>query len=237
MAKVTPLLVSLRGKLGANVFERGNRVRAYVSPAFGGDARAQCAFANLSRQWPFSAPSFKAICATKYRHGCPDGGLARQVPFLMSAEGAGSPMTFITRDLMCPDQLDVLPGKYGVRWQMLPSGVAGKWVSSGFRLRWAVHPARTWTGTTYMAYLIMPVVPSLYGHDESNLWPEWAGVQVIDWDDCGGPSAFEYIDTRLLPGVKSCGAVWMGNVAWYVDAYTLERVMVMGSWCKVADTL
>jgi len=232
MAKVTPLLCSLRGKLGANVFERGNRVRAYVAAPFGGDTRAQCAFANLTRQWPFSAPSFKAICATKYRCGFPDGGLARQVPYVMASQGGGSHQTIHNRDLMCPDQLDSLPGKYGVRWQMLTPACSGFRVASGFRLRWRISGGRTWTGTTYMAYLIMPVDDSLAGHDVTNLWPQWAGVQVIDWDDAGGPVDFEYYDTRLPYGGPTCGTVWCGFVGWYVDANTQERVIVMGGyWC------
>ena len=234
MARYTPLLVALRGKLGDNVYCINGTVRRYVPTGLPYNTTPQYAFANLTKQWPYSDSRYKAVCGTKYRRGMPDGGLARQVPALIDHSHHVGAWRELTTELLVPDQLDALPGEHGSEWQLLPTTVLINWESAGLRLRWHLKHAPTWVGNTYMAYLLMPIIQSLSGHDEANLFGPWMGVQVVDWADCQGPQAYQHTDTRCSEAEYYAGRVFCAAVAWYTDEITHKRIIIMGTTSSCA---
>jgi len=224
MARYTPLLVSLRGKLGANVFERGLRVHAYQPGEHTTDEKWSNAFAALSKQWPSSDVEYKGLCHSKYRHGTPQGGLVRQVPYMVQASASLLDNGYNTRDMLCPSVVDALPGESGYEYRLETASVAGRWFADHFNIRiWQV--AGAWVeDPCYICYLLIDATVGVEGHDEINMVQEWKGVQQIPLPEPEGVGKSYFIRDYRYPqsaiGYRStywCGFIYQvepgsGNV-------------------------
>jgi hypothetical protein len=217
MAKYTPLLVSLQGKLGALVYDKRLHVRQYVYSGTGGSLPVQCAFANLTKQWPASSVAYKTLCAALPRKGMPDGGLARLVPGVVWAATATVPLERDTHETLLSDMIEEQRGKFGSRfqWHHLEPHAVMLENRFFFYLYWdGLVPGEH---AHWYAYLLMPATLSCAGHTEGNLFAPWLGVVCAPypvWDPIWG---YFVNDSRHAGVTLPAGRYYFQVVTYYFD--------------------
>jgi len=230
MARYTPLLCGLRGKLGALVYLKNLTVRSYAVPEGTSSAIVRNSFANLTKMFPNSVAEYKEACATRYRKAKPDCGLARQVPHLPQAIYTDGNNCWPTRDMILPEQMDSLPGRYGVEWQLGALVISAlTWVPTGLAISFACWD---WRGPRDIkfAYLIMDGQLALLGHGQENLLGAWLGVMCVTVPACQAGQVQVVIDARALEEQYLIGKVFYAAATWWIDPDTGKRIVLGGCY-------
>lgn len=233
MAKYLPLLVSLRGKLGALVYDKSLRVRQYVYSGTGGRLAEQCAFANLTKQWPASDIEYKQVCAAVHRHGEADGGLARQVAIVAKHALASGTLRENTRETLLADDIDEKLGKYASLWYQRNINLSLTFGGAWFRIVWTWELMPEVSELHHYAYLLMDANLAVVGHEETNMYAPWVGVVHGTWyaeQPFGGNTV---LDVRYNGAAKPSGRALCMLVCWHIAETTGEIVLDGAANCSI----
>lgn len=220
MGKYIPLLIALRGRLGAWVYAKDNTVRAYVPTQQGGDRPAQCAFAALAKQWPYSDALYKDTCAAIPRRGQADGGLTRQVPFLCNAASIEGEWSVINGESLLSDRLAELAGKFGCRYELKRLELYHQSLQDRIQIELYWDYMTSADHVRYYAYIVVAASLAVSGHTEQNLFAPWLGVVAGLWPHTEPGDSVMINDFRQGTDPLPAGRYFVAVVTWYWDEQT-----------------